>query len=232
MVVKAQVKIGGRGKAGGVKLADDPDDAEARAQDILGLDIKGHITHQVLVAQASDIAEEYYFSFLLDRSNRTFLAMASDEGGMEIEQLAVERPEALARIPVDAIDGRRRGQGRRDRRRRRTSRPRCATRSIAIAVELWDVFVEEDATLVEVNPLAKAPDGTVLALDGKVTLDDNADFRHAGPRRARGHRRGRPARGRGQGEGPQLRQARRRGRHHRQRRRPGDVHPGRRRLRR
>ena len=102
VVVKAQVKVGGRGKAGGVKLADNPEDAKARAQDILGLDIKGHITHKVMVAQASDIAEEYYFSYLLDRSNRTFLAMASKEGGMEIEQLAVERPEALARIPVDA----------------------------------------------------------------------------------------------------------------------------------
>src|SRR3712207_1202898 len=105
VVVKAQVKTGGRGKAGGVKLADNAEDAKARAQDILGLDIKGHITHKVMVAQASDIAEEYYFSYLLDRSNRTFLAMASKEGGMEIEQLAVERPEALARIPVDASKG-------------------------------------------------------------------------------------------------------------------------------
>jgi succinyl-CoA synthetase beta subunit len=177
VVVKAQVKVGGRGKAGGVKLADNPEDARARAQDILGLDIKGHITHKVMVAQASDIAEEYYFSYLLDRSNRTFLAMASKEGGMEIEQLAVERPEALARIPVDASKG--------------VDEAKAAEivdaagfpaevrdQVIAIAVQLWEVFTQEDATLVEINPLAKAPDGTVLALDAKVTLDDNAAFRH------------------------------------------------------
>ncbi|MGY1703226.1 ADP-forming succinate--CoA ligase subunit beta [Geodermatophilus sp. SYSU D00697] len=178
VVVKAQVKTGGRGKAGGVKLADDADEARARAQDILGLDIKGHITHRVMVAQASDIAEEYYFSYLLDRANRTFLAMASVEGGMEIEQLAVERPEALARIPVDATVG--------------VDTAKAAEivdaagfpaevrdQVIAIAVQLWDVFSKEDATLVEVNPLAKAPDGTVLALDAKVSLDENARFRHA-----------------------------------------------------
>ncbi|MGY1708110.1 ADP-forming succinate--CoA ligase subunit beta [Geodermatophilus sp. SYSU D00758] len=177
VVVKAQVKTGGRGKAGGVKLADDAETARARAEDILGLDIKGHITHRVMVAQASDIAEEYYFSYLLDRSNRTFLAMASVEGGMEIEQLAVERPEALARVPVDATVG--------------VDTAKAAEivdaagfpaevrdQVIAIAVQLWDVFSKEDATLVEVNPLAKAPDGTVLALDAKVTLDDNAAFRH------------------------------------------------------
>ena len=178
VVVKAQVKVGGRGKAGGVKLADNPEDAKARAQDILGLDIKGHITHKVMVAQASDIAEEYYFSYLLDRSNRTFLAMASKEGGMEIEQLAVERPEALARIPVDASKG--------------VDEAKAAEivdaanfpaevrdQVIAIAVQLWEVFTQEDATLVEINPLAKAPDGTVLALDAKVTLDENASFRQA-----------------------------------------------------
>jgi succinyl-CoA synthetase beta subunit len=177
VVVKAQVKVGGRGKAGGVKLADDPETARARAQDILGLDIKGHITHRVMVAQASDIAEEDYFSYLLDRSNRTFLAMASVEGGMDIEQLAVERPEALARIPIDASVG--------------VDTQKAAEivdaagfpaevrdQVIAIAVQLWDVFSKEDATLVEVNPLAKAPDGTVLALDAKVTLDENAGFRH------------------------------------------------------
>ncbi len=178
VVVKAQVKTGGRGKAGGVKLAADADEARARAQDILGLDIKGHITHKVMVAQASDIAEEYYFSYLLDRGNRTFLAMASKEGGMDIEQLAVERPEALARVPVDASKG--------------VDEAKAAEivdaagfpaevrdQVIAIAVQLWEVFAEEDATLVEVNPLAKAPDGTVLALDAKVTLDENAAFRHA-----------------------------------------------------
>jgi succinyl-CoA synthetase beta subunit len=177
VVVKAQVKVGGRGKAGGVKLADDPETAKARAQDILGLDIKGHITHRVMVAQASDIAEEYYFSYLLDRANRTFLAMASVEGGMEIEQLAVERPEALARIPVDATVGVDTAKA--------TEIVDAAgfpaevrDQVVAIAVQLWDVFSKEDATLVEVNPLAKAPDGTVLALDAKVTLDENAGFRH------------------------------------------------------
>ncbi len=177
VVVKAQVKTGGRGKAGGVKLADDAEDARARAQDILGLDIKGHITHRVMVAQASDIAEEYYFSYLLDRANRTFLAMASVEGGMEIEQLAVERPEALARIPVDATVGVDTAKA--------TEIVDAAgfpaevrDQVIAIAVQLWDTFAKEDATLVEVNPLAKAPDGTVLALDAKVTLDENARFRH------------------------------------------------------
>ncbi|MGY1684170.1 ADP-forming succinate--CoA ligase subunit beta [Geodermatophilus sp. SYSU D00804] len=177
VVVKAQVKTGGRGKAGGVKLADDADEARARAQDILGLDIKGHITHRVMVAQASDIAEEYYFSYLLDRANRTFLAMASVEGGMEIEQLAVERPEALARIPVDAttgVDAQKAAEivdaaG---------FAPEVRDQVIAIAVQLWETFAQEDATLVEVNPLAKAPDGTVLALDAKVTLDENASFRH------------------------------------------------------
>jgi succinyl-CoA synthetase beta subunit len=177
VVVKAQVKVGGRGKAGGVKLADDPETARARAQDILGLDIKGHITHRVMVAQASDIAEEYYFSYLLDRSNRTFLAMASVEGGMDIEQLAVERPEALARVPIDATVG--------VDTQKATEIVDAAgfpaavrDQVIAIAVQLWDVFAKEDATLVEVNPLAKAPDGTVLALDAKVTLDENAGFRH------------------------------------------------------
>ncbi|MGY1737722.1 ADP-forming succinate--CoA ligase subunit beta [Geodermatophilus sp. SYSU D00684] len=177
VVVKAQVKTGGRGKAGGVKLANDADEARARAQDILGLDIKGHITHRVMVAQASDIAEEYYFSYLLDRANRTFLAMASVEGGMEIEQLAVERPEALARVPVDAttgVDAQKAAEivdaaG---------FAPEVRDQVIAIAVQLWETFAQEDATLVEVNPLAKAPDGTVLALDAKVTLDENASFRH------------------------------------------------------
>jgi succinyl-CoA synthetase beta subunit len=179
VVVKAQVKTGGRGKAGGVKLANDPEDTRARAQDILGLDIKGHITHRVMVAQASDIAEEYYFSYLLDRANRTFLAMASVEGGMEIEEIAVSKPEALARIPVDATTGVDTAKA--------TEIVDAAgfpaevrDQVIAIAVQLWDVFAKEDATLVEVNPLAKTPDGTVLALDAKVTLDENARFRHPG----------------------------------------------------
>ncbi|KQS73483.1 ADP-forming succinate--CoA ligase subunit beta [Modestobacter sp. Leaf380] len=179
VVVKAQVKVGGRGKAGGVKLADNPEEAKARATDILGLDIKGHVTRKVMVAQASDIAEEYYFSYLLDRSNRTFLAMASVEGGMEIEEIAVTKPEALARIPVDATVGV-------DRAKAEEIVDAAAfpaevrDQVIEIAIKLWDVFSKEDATLVEVNPLAKAPDGTVLALDGKVTLDENAAFRQPG----------------------------------------------------
>jgi succinyl-CoA synthetase beta subunit len=177
VVVKAQVKTGGRGKAGGVKLADSPDEARARAQEILGLDIKGHITHRVMVAQASEIADEYYFSYLLDRANRTFLAMASVEGGMEIEEIAVSKPEALARIPVDATTG---VDAQKAAEIVDAARFPAEVRDqvIAIAQQLWEVFDQEDATLVEVNPLAKAPDGTVLALDAKVTLDDNAAFRH------------------------------------------------------
>ena len=177
VVVKAQVKTGGRGKAGGVKLASDPAEAEARATDILGLDIKGHVVRKVLVTEASDIDTEYYVSFLLDRANRTYLAMASVEGGMEIEQLAVERPEALAKVPVDAIVG--------------CDAAKAAEiadqagfpadvrdQVIAVLQKLWDVFVQEEATLVEVNPLVKTPAGDILALDGKVTLDGNAEFRH------------------------------------------------------
>jgi succinyl-CoA synthetase beta subunit len=178
VVVKAQVKTGGRGKAGGVKFATDPDAAAEKAAAILGLDIKGHVVHRVLVTEGADIDKEYYVSFLLDRSNRTYLAMASVEGGMEIEDLAVERPEALARIPVDPIDG--------------VDAAKAAEiadaagfpadvrdQVIEILIKLWDTFTAEDATLVEVNPLVRTPDGQVVALDGKVTLDDNADFRHA-----------------------------------------------------
>jgi succinyl-CoA synthetase beta subunit len=177
VMVKSQVKTGGRGKAGGVKFAATLDDVRTHAGNILGLDIKGHVTRQVLVTPASDIAEEYYASFLLDRANRTYLAMASKEGGMEIEQLAVERPDALARIPVDALTG--------------VDADKAAEiadaagfpaevrdQVINVLVKLWDTFTAEDATLVEVNPLVKTPDGRVLALDGKVTLDDNAAFRH------------------------------------------------------
>ena len=176
-VVKAQVKVGGRGKAGGVKLAKDPQEAYDRAKDILGLDIKGHIVHKVLVNPAADIAEEYYVSYLLDRANRTFLAMASVEGGMEIEQLAVERPDALAKVPVDALRGVDRAKaeeisdaaGFADDVREQV---------VELLQRLWDVFVKEDATLVEVNPLVKTPAGEIVALDGKVSLDDNAGFRH------------------------------------------------------
>jgi succinyl-CoA synthetase beta subunit len=181
VVVKAQVKTGGRGKAGGVKLAQTPQDAQARARDILGMDIKGHTVHRVLVTQATDIAAEYYVSLLVDRANRTYLAMASAEGGMEIEQLAVERPEALARVPVDAL------RGIDDETARAIAQaagfPAAAPgpvvdQVVAVLRQLWEVFHEEDATLVEVNPLVRTPDDRVLALDGKVTLDGNAAFRH------------------------------------------------------
>jgi succinyl-CoA synthetase beta subunit len=177
VVVKAQVKTGGRGKAGGVKLAKDPAEAKEKAEAILGLDIKGHIVHRVLVTEASDIAEEYYFSFLLDRSNRTFLAMASAEGGMEIEELAVERPEALARVPIDAIAGVDRAKA--DEIVAQAKLPaEIADEAAQVIVKLWETFVGEDATLVEVNPLVRDPQDRVIALDGKVTLDENADFRH------------------------------------------------------
>jgi succinyl-CoA synthetase beta subunit len=178
VVVKAQVKVGGRGKAGGVKLAETPAEAKEKAEAILGLDIKGHVVHRVLVTEASDIAEEYYFSFLLDRSNRTFLAMASAEGGMEIEELAVERPEALARVPIDAIAGVDKAKA--DDIVAQAKLPaEVADEAAQVIVKLWDTFVGEDATLVEVNPLVRDPQDRVLALDGKVTLDENADFRHA-----------------------------------------------------
>jgi succinyl-CoA synthetase beta subunit len=177
VVVKAQVKTGGRGKAGGVKLADTPDEAVARAKDILGLDIKGHVVRKVLVTEASDIAAEYYVSFLLDRANRSYLAMASAEGGMEIEQLAVERPEALAKVPVHAIKGVDETKAREIVAAARIPAD-VADEVTQILVSLWKVFVEEEATLVEVNPLCRTPDGRIVALDGKVTLDGNAEFRH------------------------------------------------------
>jgi len=177
VVVKAQVKTGGRGKAGGVKLATTPEEARDKAEAILGLDIKGHVVRRVLVTEASDIDTEYYVSFLLDRANRTFLAMASAEGGMEIEQLAVERPDALARVPVDPLTGVDAAKALEIADAARM--PADVRDQVAdVLVELWQTFVAEDATLVEVNPLVKTPDGRVVALDGKVTLDDNAAFRH------------------------------------------------------
>lgn len=181
VVVKAQVKTGGRGKAGGVKLASTPDEAQQRADDILGMDIKGHTVHRVLVTQATDIAAEYYVSLLVDRANRTYLAMASAEGGMEIEQLAVERPDALARVPVDALRGVDEETARRivDAAGFPAAAPGpVVDQVVAVLRQLWDVFHDEDATLVEVNPLVRTPDDRVLALDGKVTLDENASFRH------------------------------------------------------
>ncbi|HEY9391940.1 MAG TPA: ADP-forming succinate--CoA ligase subunit beta [Mycobacteriales bacterium] len=184
VMVKAQVKTGGRGKAGGVKYAADPAEAEQRATDILGMDIKGHTVHRVLVTEASDIAEEYYFSFLLDRANRTFLAMASREGGMEIEQVAVEKPEALARVPINALSGVDLARAREI--LQQAAYPDDVLDGCAeVVVALWEVFTQTDATLVEVNPLVRTTDGRVVALDGKVTLDGNADFRH--PDHARFH---------------------------------------------
>jgi succinyl-CoA synthetase beta subunit len=182
-VVKAQVKIGGRGKAGGVKVAKTPDEARAHAEQILGMDIKGHTVHRVLVDPGADIREEYYVSYLLDRANRTFLAMASYEGGMEIEQLAAERPDALAKVPVNALDGVDIAKAREI--ATAAKFPAELIDQVAeVLVKLWDTFVGEDATLVEVNPLAlvvdgHGGDGRVVALDGKVTLDDNAAFRQA-----------------------------------------------------
>jgi len=177
VMVKAQVKTGGRGKAGGVKFAPTADDAEAKARDILGMDIKGHTVRTVLISEAADIGEEYYFSFLLDRGNRSYLAMCSAEGGMEIEQLAVEKPEALARIPVDPVAGVDEAKAREI--AEKGGLPEVIRdQAVDLIVKLWDVFTGEEATLVEVNPLVRTPDDKVLALDGKVTLDDNADFRH------------------------------------------------------
>jgi succinyl-CoA synthetase beta subunit len=177
VVVKAQVKTGGRGKAGGVKLAETPEETRAKAGAILGMDIKGHTVHRVLVTPASDIAEEYYFSFLLDRANRTFLAMASVEGGMDIEEVAATKPEALAKVSIDPLTGVDDAKAREIVTAARF--PEAIADQVAdVAVKLWQAFVKEDATLVEVNPLVRDPSDKVVALDGKVTLDDNAGFRH------------------------------------------------------
>jgi succinyl-CoA synthetase beta subunit len=172
-VVKAQVKIGGRGKAGGVKIAADPDEARAHAAAILGMTIKGHRVHRVLLAQPADIEAEFYVSYLLDRTNRTFLAIASAEGGMDIEEVAATRPEALARIPVDAEEG-----VTEDKAREIVRAAGLPEAAVPALVALWRVFVAEDALLVEVNPLVRTTSGRIVALDGKITLDDNAGFLH------------------------------------------------------
>lgn len=167
-VVKAQVKVGGRGKAGGVKVAKTADEAYEHAKAILGMDIKGHTVHQVMIAQGADIAEEYYFSVLLDRANRTYLAMCSVEGGMEIEQLAEERPEALAKVPVSPLTGIDAETAQKI--VTEAGFPEELRADVAEVIQkLWEVFEKEDATLVEVNPLVKTGDGTILALDGKVS---------------------------------------------------------------
>ena len=177
-VVKAQVKTGGRGKAGGVKVAKTPEEARQLAGQVLGMDIKGHTVHRVLIDPGAQIEEEYYVSFLLDRANRSYLAMASYEGGMEIEELAVERPDALAQVPVDALSGVDEAKAHEIVAAARFP-DEVADQVADVVLRLWSTFVGSDATLVEVNPLAKLADGSVKALDGKVTLDDNADFRHA-----------------------------------------------------
>jgi succinyl-CoA synthetase beta subunit len=177
VVVKAQVKVGGRGKAGGVKLADGPDEAAARAADILGMDIKGHTVHKVMVTVTADIAEEYYLSYLLDRANRTFLCIASVAGGMEIEQVAAETPEKVAKVAIDASVGV--DEAKAAEIVSVAGFPAEVADQIAdIAVKLWQTFAAEDATLMEINPLAKTSSGQVLCLDAKVTLDGNAAFRH------------------------------------------------------
>ena len=181
VVVKAQVKVGGRGKAGGVKLADGPADAKEKAAAILGMDIKGHTVHKVMLAETADIEAEYYVSFLLDRTNRTFLAMASVEGGVEIEEVAVDNPDALAKLPIDASAYREGlSKAKAEEIVAAAKFPADVADQIAEAlIKLWDVFVKEDATLVEVNPLVKTKAGRIVALDGKVSLDENAGFRHA-----------------------------------------------------
>ena len=177
VVVKAQVKAGGRGKAGGVKVAKTPEEAKELSKKIFGLDIKGHIVERVMVAQGASIEKEFYFSVLLDRSNRTFLSLCSVEGGMDIEQLAHERPDALAKVAIDATKGIDLAtalsiakQGGFD--------DETAAKVAPIFVKLYDVFVKEDAPLVEVNPLILSSAGEIIALDGKVSLDENAEFRH------------------------------------------------------
>jgi len=177
VVVKAQVKAGGRGKAGGVKVVHNPEDAATAAEAILGLDIKGHIVKRVMVAQGARIAQEFYFSVLLDRANRSYLSLCSVEGGMEIEELAVERPEALARIEVDPIVGI--DLAKATEIATAGGFPAELVDKVApVLVKLYEVYTGEDATLVEVNPLVLTEDGDIVALDGKVSLDENAAFRH------------------------------------------------------
>ena len=177
VVVKAQVKVGGRGKAGGVKLAENADDAKEKAAAILGMDIKGHTVHKVMIAQAAPIDSEYYLAILLDRANRNFLVMASVAGGMEIEEVAHKTPEKLAKVGINpnigidkakAVEIAKGGQF-----------PADVLDQVAdVLVKLWQAFIKEDATLMEINPLVKTSDGKVIALDGKVTLDENSTFRH------------------------------------------------------
>ncbi|MFF4523035.1 ADP-forming succinate--CoA ligase subunit beta [Streptomyces bluensis] len=174
VVVKAQVKTGGRGKAGGVKLAADPAAAELTARQILGMDIKGHTVGKVMLAQPVDIEREFYVSYVLDRAAGRFLAIASAEGGMEIEEVAATRPEAVARIPVDPAEGVTAAKA-----AHIAQAAGLPPQAVDVLVRLWEVLIREDAVLVEVNPLVHTAQGQILALDGKVTLDDNAHFRQA-----------------------------------------------------
>ncbi|MFI7411847.1 ADP-forming succinate--CoA ligase subunit beta [Streptomyces sp. NPDC049627] len=174
VVVKAQVKTGGRGKAGGVKLAADPAAAELTARQILGMDIKGHTVGKVMLAQPVDIETEFYVSYVLDRAAGRFLAIASAEGGMEIEEVAASRPEAVARVHVDPAEGVTSAKA-----GEIAEAGGLPPQTVDVLVRLWEVLVREDALLVEVNPLVRTGQGQILALDGKVTLDDNARFRQA-----------------------------------------------------
>ncbi|WP_406412813.1 ADP-forming succinate--CoA ligase subunit beta [Streptomyces sp. NBC_01614] len=174
VVVKAQVKTGGRGKAGGVKLAADPAAAELTTRQILGMDIKGHTVGKVMLAQPVDIEAEFYVSYVLDRAAGRFLAIASAEGGMDIEEVAASRPEAVARIPVDPAEGVTSAKA-----AEITEAAGLPPQTVDVLIRLWEVLVREDAVLVEVNPLVRTGQGQILALDGKVTLDDNARFRQA-----------------------------------------------------
>ena len=177
VVVKAQVKVGGRGKAGGVKLAENSADAKEKASAILGMDIKGHIVKKVMIAQAAPIESEYYLAILLDRANRNFLVMASVAGGMEIEEVAHKTPEKLARVGIDPNKGIDKAQALEI--AKSGQFPADVLDQVGdVLVKLWQAFIKEDATLMEINPLVKTTDGKVIALDGKVTLDDNAVFRH------------------------------------------------------
>ena len=177
VVVKAQVKVGGRGKAGGVKLAENATDAKEKASAILGMDIKGHIVKKVMIAQAAPIESEYYLAILLDRANRNFLVMASVAGGMEIEEVAHKTPEKLARVGIDPNKGIDKAQALEI--AKGGQFPADVLDQVGdVLVKLWQAFIKEDATLMEINPLVKTTDGKVIALDGKVTLDDNAVFRH------------------------------------------------------
>ena len=225
VVVKAQVKAGGRGKAGGVKVAKTPEEAEEAARAILALEIKGLPVNRVLVVPGASIEEEYYFSFLLDRSNRSYLCIASVEGGVEIEEVAKTNPDAVKQIADRPGHRRRRGQGPRDRRPRRRSPSPSSSRPSTMIQQLWNVFVEEDATLVEVNPLARLAGDKLEALDGKVSLDENAEFRHPDHEAFEIREEADPLEAKAKDKGLNYVKLDGAGRHHRQRCGPGHVAP-------